>query len=724
MAQHAKAMATAGDLFDHEAPSLPRGRRPGPMRGERRATSRTDRRRLADERRRAWKLGDGINVVLFAGVGGACQGIEDAGYPVHIALNHDEVAIAAHRALHPHTEHIQADIFEVDPLKATRGRRIRILWGSPDCTHHSVAVGGALLSNRVRSMPWQLCRWTGTHRKRGLGPDMVFLENVREIRSWSRLIAKRCKLTGRVIKVDGTVAAPGEVVPRKLQALTRDTNKRKAGRRYRRWVKHMLGFGGVYQDRDLVIGHYGVPTTRKRLFGVARYDGGAIAWPEQTHDYRHEETVRSGRLLPHVPAAQIIDWSLPIKSIFDREKALVRATEQRLADGVKRFVLQAAQPFLVRLTHQGQRPPLDLADAMTTITGAHRGEIGLAVPTLVSTTHRTKGKRRAAHDGADAAPTFTAGVKGGEFAVMSTFVAEHRGNSVGQPIDQALGAQTAVEHHALAGTWLVQNKTGMVGHSPLDPVPALVTREGPVAVGAAWLAQHNTGNVGRDLGAGLGVITTVPNQQQVAAACLVHQRGTGVPTSVEDAMRTLATGGGKGGDHVGVGAAFIAEYYGTGGQHQDMRDGLNTQPTRDRFAPAMAEMHAPPLTDAQLARARQVAAFLRKYGAWDGPGEFVTVGPYIIVDIGMRMLRPHEAAAAHELRLPETIELPKRHTRGPLKGQPVIGDDGKVVMLRQPLNKTQAMRLVGNSVPPRMARLLVEANAPDAFDPSLERMAA
>ncbi len=686
----AEAVAT-GDLFDLPQPSLPRGRRPGPLRGTRRAAGRTDRRRLADERRRAWKLGDGINVVLFAGVGGACQGIEDAGFPVHLALNHDEVAIAAHKALHPHTHHIQADIFEVDPLKATGGRRIKRLWGSPDCTHHSVAVGGALLSNRVRSMPWQMCRWVGTHRRRGLGPDQVFLENVREIRSWSRLIAKRCKLTGRVIKVDGTVAEPGEVVPRKMQALTRDTSKRRAGRRYRAWVRHMVGLGGVYEDRDLVIGHYGVPTTRKRLFGVARYDGLPIRWPTQTHDYRTAGTVAAGTLLPHVPAWRIIDWSRPIQSIFDRDKDLVDATLQRLADGVKRFVLQAAQPFLVWLTHQGKRPPMDLADALTTITGAHRGEIGLAAPTLISTTHRSKGKRRAAHDVRDGTPTLTAGVKGGEFAVSAAFLAEHRGNSVGQPVDQALGSQTAIEHHAVA---------------------------------AAWMVQHNTGLTGREVIDGLGTITTIATQQQIGAAYLVHQRGTGVATSAEDGMRTLTTGGARGGDHVHVAAAFISEYYGTGGQHQDMRDGLNTQPTRDRFAPAVTEMAAPPLTDAQLARARQVAAFLRKYGAWDGPGEFVTVGPYIVVDIGMRMLRPHEAAAAHELTLPETIELPMRHKRGPLKGQTVIGADGRAVMLRAPLTKTQAMRLIGNSVPPRMARLLVEANDNDAWEPSLERCAA
>jgi DNA (cytosine-5)-methyltransferase 1 len=135
---------------------------------------------------RQWGFPVGINVVLFAGMGGACQGLEAAGFPVHVAVNHDAVAIAAHRALNPHTRHLHADIYEVDPVEATGGRPVAILWGSPDCRDHSVAKGGAPRSPRVRSMPWQMCRWVGTLRKRGLGPDVVFLENVREIRGWRR----------------------------------------------------------------------------------------------------------------------------------------------------------------------------------------------------------------------------------------------------------------------------------------------------------------------------------------------------------------------------------------------------------------------------------------------------------------------------------------------------------------------------------------------------------
>lgn len=723
-----------------------------------------------------WPLNGEINVVLFAGMGGACQGIEEAGFPVHVAVNHDKVAIAAHKALNPHTRHIQADIYEVCPLDATGRRRVNILWASPDCRDHSVAKGGAPRSPRVRSMPWQVCRWVGVLRLHGLGPRVVYLENVREIRGWGPLVAKRDKATGRVLKLDGTVAAKGERVPVREQQLVRDPAR--VGRTYRAWVRHLQGLGVDYQDRDLCCGDFGVPTTRKRLFGVGTLDGTPPAWLVQTHAHRLSADVLAGRYLPHPSAGlHVVDWSLPIPSIFGRKKELVRATKRRIAVGFDRFVMRSERPFLVHLTHHGARPGIDTAEAPPTFTGAHRGEMAVVAPGLVPTTHRSSPDR--VHDGREATPTLTAGVKGGEFAVMGAQVVfrgdspgadmdaglptvtansfhkrpggsvplgvmaahvtryhgerrpgeegrgvdlveglptsttenrfgvvaatlapaimcnntnnvgaggedalpavttgnrnyvvagtmvEHRGNSIGQPADAALGAQTQAPHHAVVGAWMVKQSTDVVGLPMEDAASSLVTKVGPQALGAAYM---------------------------------VHQRGTGVPSNAEDAARTLATGGDRGGDHVGVTAAFLTEYYGTGGQHNDVGEALNTASTRDRFALTGAELVARGvLTEAQYARAREVAEFLREFGVWDG-GEIVIVGPWIVVDIGMRMLRPHEAAAAHELTLPDLIEV-----------------DG----VRRPLTKTEAMRLVGNSVPKRMAKLLVLANARHALAPRM-----
>ncbi|NUB14133.1 hypothetical protein GAY28_16455 [Azospirillum brasilense] len=850
------------------------------------------RRNKPVDRSTEWPLEGSINVVLFAGMGGACQGLEDAGFPVHLAVNHDEIAIAAHRALNPFTKHLQADIYEVDPLEATGGRHVGNLWGSPDCTDHSVAKGGAPRSPRVRSMPWQLCRWVGVLRKRGLGPEVGFLENVREIRGWNHLVAKRDQATGRVLKLDGSVAAPGERVPVWDQQLVRNPRKfgkpkrdpatglllvkdgrhmvrvaaegervpdskrvrdrlRTEGRLYRAWKLHMERLGAVYEDRDLCCADYGVPTSRKRLFGVLHFDGRKPEWPEQTHASRkelvrlNEERAAAGRapLQPHRAAAEIIDWSLDLPSIFDRPKDLAPATQKRIAVGMQRFVLNAAEPFLIHLTHGARLH--DIGDAGPTMTCAHRGEVAVVGPSLIPTTHSKSPAR--AHDGGGATPTLTAAVKGGEFAVMGAtivgatlaphiapnntnnipvepadalptatgsnrmavvaahltkfqenspgqpadaptdtmmagaarfgvvgaFLEEHRTGSVGQPAPEPLVAQTAKEHSAVIGAALVQTgygerdrqapraldvedaigtqvagaaKHAVVG-AIMEPLPLyrcqecgeeftdrhatgigtlapaecpLCGEEERITHAGAWMVQHNTGVIGHTADEPVSAMTTAGTQQQVAAAYLTELRGTskdGQPAS--EPAGTMCAGGGRGGGHDAVTAAFLHHQYSSGVMHQAADAPLATQSTRDRTMVTGADMTPPPLPPEKLARARQVAAFLRAHGVWDDR-EFVTFGPWIVVDIGMRMLLPREAAAAHELRMPDLITVYKRDRKGNI----VIGPDGKPEMVTRPLTKTEAMRLVGNSVPKRMAMLLAQANAVHALHPPSRQMQA
>ncbi|WP_049973734.1 DNA cytosine methyltransferase [Azospirillum sp. B4] len=698
-----------------------------------------------------WPLDGEINVVLFAGMGGACQGLEDAGFPVHVAVNHDEIAIAAHRALNPHTRHLQADIYEVDPLEATQGRPVNILWGSPDCRDHSVAKGGAPRSPRVRSMPWQLCRWVGRLRKRGLGPRMVALENVREIRGWGQLVAKRDKATGRVIKlVDGeeVVASKGERVPVQQQLLVRD--ERRKGRLYRALVRHLEGLGGRYEDRDMNCAEYGIPTGRKRLFGIVVFGDQAIRWPVITHGQRHSPDVVAGKLRPHRGAHEIINWSLPLPSIFNRAKGdLATATQRRIATGVKRFVIDSTAPFLIHTTHQGSRPPIDGRDPLPTATTAHRGEMAVVGAAVVPTTHTKSGASRV-HDGMDATPTLTAGVKRGELAVMAATVVGAGGRSAQMgPVDIAgpLNTSTTKEDRVLVAAHLTKFQQNSVGQHPgdaLDTVMAGAPRFGVVAahltafqsrsvgqdaqdamptqmtadhhgIAAAFLAKHNQGVVGNEAMESLSTLTTTGSQINLAAAYLVHQRGTGVPHDAEAPLSTVSTGGGKGGSHHQVVAAHLTEYYGTGGQHQDAGAALNTVTTLPRFAVTGADLAPPPLTPEQIAGAKRVADFLRLYGAWEG-GDMVTVvidgDTYVIVDIGMRMLTPEEAAAAHELKLPALIRIQKRDR----KGQRVFDAAGEPVMIERALTKSEAMRLVGNSVPKRMAMLLAQANATHALD--------
>lgn len=73
-------------------------------------------------------------VDLFAGAGGASEGIRQAfGRDPDIAINHDSVAVSMHEANHPGTRHYVSDVFEVDPVVATGGRPVGLLWASPDC---------------------------------------------------------------------------------------------------------------------------------------------------------------------------------------------------------------------------------------------------------------------------------------------------------------------------------------------------------------------------------------------------------------------------------------------------------------------------------------------------------------------------------------------------------------------------------------------------------------
>jgi DNA (cytosine-5)-methyltransferase 1 len=529
-----------------------------------------------------WPLDAGITVVLFAGLGGACAGLEDAGCPVAVANNHDEVALAAHAALHPHTRHVRGDIFDVDPIAATHGRRVKLLWASPDCRDHSVAKGGAPRSPRVRSLPWQVCRWVGKTR-----PEIVFVENVREIRGWGPLVAKRDRATGRVLKLDGSVAARGERVPVWQQQLVRDP--RRTGRSFRRWVAHLRGLGGAYEDRDLNCADYGVPTARRRFFAVARFDGQPIRWPARTHAPRLQAPALS--LKPWRAAAEIIDWSRPIPSIFDRKRPLAEATLRRIAVGLRRYVIEAREPFLISVTHQGSNRAHSGAEPLPTLTTAHRGEFAVIAPSLVQTGY---------------------------------------GEAPGQ-------APRALDLS--------------------EPIGTQVAGGAKHALIAAFFAQHNLGAVGFPATSPISTLTTLGTQQQVCAAFLskFQQNSPGQPAAAP--LDTVMAGATR----FAAVAAFLTKYYGEGGTGQEAGVPLHALTTLARFGVVTVTIQ----------------------------GE-----PWIIADIGMRMLEPAEAAAAHELRLPDSITL-----------------NG----VRRPLTKSESMRLIGNSVPRRMARLLAEANVVHAL---------
>lgn len=228
---------------------------------------------------------DELIVDSFAGGGGASTGIELAtGRPVDIAINHDPDAILMHKTNHPRTEHIQASVWDVDPVEVCAGRPVGLLWASPDCKHFSKAKGGKPVDKNIRGLAWIVLRWAGTVR-----PRVIILENVEEFRSWGPV------RRGRPVKS-------------------------KAGQTFTKWLEQLRDLGYDVEWCELVAADYGAPTTRKRFFLIARCDGRPIVWPEPTHAPADSPETKAGLRKPWRSAAEIIDWSLPCPSIFDTRK--------------------------------------------------------------------------------------------------------------------------------------------------------------------------------------------------------------------------------------------------------------------------------------------------------------------------------------------------------------------------------------------------------------------
>lgn len=306
---------------------------------------------------------DEIIVDNFAGGGGASTGIELAvGRPVAIAINHDPDAILLHKTNHPYTTHMQASVWDVDPVAVCGGRPVGLAWFSPDCKHFSKAKGAALVDKKIRGLAWIVLRWAGTVR-----PRVIMLENVEEFQTW-----------GPVRK--------GKPV------------KKKAGQTFRKFIRQLSDLGYDIEYRELVAADFGAPTTRKRFVLVARCDGKPIVWPQPTHGPRDCEAVKSGKLLPWRSAAEIIDWTIPSYSIFAskqeiKEKYGVNAvrpladnTLRRVIRGVDKFTIKSGKPFIVPMGYgerKGQAPRvLDIDDPVGTIVA--RDKFGVCTASLMS----------------------------------------------------------------------------------------------------------------------------------------------------------------------------------------------------------------------------------------------------------------------------------------------------------------------------------------------------
>lgn len=338
-----------------------------------------------------------IIVDSFAGGGGASVGIELAtGRIVDIAINHDPDAILMHRANHPHTQHFQASVWDVDPKEVCRGREVGLLWASPDCKHFSKAKGGKPVSKNIRGLAWIVLRWAGT-----VHPQVIILENVEEFQTWGPV------RRGRPVKS-------------------------KTGQTFRKFVSQLESLGYAVEWRELVAADYGAPTTRKRFFLIARRDGKPIVWPAPTHAPADSPEVKAGRLKPWRSAAEIIDWSLPTPSIFD-SRAEIKAkyglnaqrplrpnTMRRVARGIDKFVLHTPRPYLVMVNHAGEFRGQEVDSPLHTITAKHG--YGVASPMMApwTVTNTTNSTGHTPNEPVDTART---GGGGGQMFLSATLAA-------------------------------------------------------------------------------------------------------------------------------------------------------------------------------------------------------------------------------------------------------------------------------------------------------------
>lgn len=570
----------------------------------------------------------------FAGGGGASTGIELAtGYSVDIAINHDPEAIRMHKANHPNTEHYCENVWAVDPVKACNGHPVALAWFSPDCKHFSKAKGGKPKDKNIRGLAWVACRWAGLVR-----PRVIMLENVEEFKTWGPLNRKHHPI------------------------------KSKQGKTFEKFVQQLTDLGYKVEFRELVAADYGAPTMRKRFFMIARCDGKPIVWPEPTHAPADSEAVKAGLLKPYVGAYTQIDFSRPCPSIFDtseeiKEKYGIRAvrplaqkTMDRIARGLKKFVLDNPEPFIIQCNHGGERRPNDIREPMPTITGKHG--YGIVEPYMVQIgqTGFTKDRSK------DVREPLTTIVSKNEHCLiepklapyMGTNTTNHPGGSCKDPIhtittgnQQCLISPTLIQYHSETAQGEVR------GQTIKDPI---MTVDGSNRYGLVTSFLHKYYDGGYK-GAGESMDKPLPtvtawDHNSVVTANLIQMNNHCDGRDIREPIPTITAGDG----HFGEVRAFLIKYYGEG-TGQDIKEPLDTITSRDRFG-------------------------------------LVTINgvDYQIVDIGLRMLEPRELYGCQGF--PDDYIIDHDYT-------------GKTYP------RSEQVRRCGNAVCPPIPAALVKANLPE-----------
>lgn len=572
----------------------------------------------------------------FAGGGGASTGIEMAtGISVDIAINHDPEAVRMHKTNHPDTKHYCENVWAVNPIEACKGNPVGLAWFSPDCKHFSKAKGGKPKDKNIRGLAWVACRWAGLVR-----PDVIMLENVEEFKTWGPLNRRHHPI------------------------------KSKQGETFKKFVNQLENLGYTVEFKELVAADYGAPTMRKRFFMIGRCDGKPIVWPEPTHGPANSEAVKAGLLKPYVGAYTQLDFSLPCPSIFDtseeiKERYGIRAvrplapkTMERIARGLKKFVIDNEEPFIVQVNHSGSDWSYckSMNEPLSVITSKHG--FGVVEPYMVQigqtgfTEDRSKDIRE---------PFTTIVSKNGHCLIepkLAPCVMCNNTNNVGASVKTSLPTITTGKRNFVVAPTLIQYHSetagGEVRGQQLDE--PIMTVDGSNRYGLVTSFLHKyyggtyTGN-GESLENPLPTVTAV-DHNSICTAHLIQMNNHCDGRDIKEPIPTITAGDG----HFGEVRAFLIKYYGQG-TGQEIKEPLDTVTAHDRFG-------------------------------------LVTIQgvDYQIVDIGLRMLEPKELYGCQGF--PDDYIIDHDYT-------------GKAY------GRAEQVKRCGNAVCPPLSAALVKANLPE-----------
>jgi DNA (cytosine-5)-methyltransferase 1 len=456
-----------------------------------------------------------FNVVdMFCGAGGESTGIMLAALQQNMnvrmtAINHWERAIETHAANHPSAEHLCQSVEHIDPTKAVPGQRLDLLWASPECTHHSIARGGRPRSDQSRASAWLILKWLSE-----LYVERVIIENVPEFLSWGPLDD-----TGRPIQ-------------------------NQKGKTFRAFISSLRSLGYSVDWKILTAADYGDPTTRRRLFIQAVKGRKRILWPQITH---MDGTENLMGYQPWRPARDIIDWSIPGTSIFDRKKPLADATIRRIAAGIEKYWKDYAKPFLAVLYGTSTARSLDLpVPAISCV--AHHALIE-PVPLLLG-----QQSGAAARPASQPVPTVATA---GAISVIQPFltnIGQSSAKDRSRSIDEPLTTIVTKAEHCLIEPFITRYQGSHEGeadgdtrnHSATRPLPTVDTSNRYGLVEPLLVEYYGNGGV-MPLTEPIPTLTTKDHFALMTPFMLkVNHRGGDRLSPVDTPMGTLTTKGSDG----------------------------------------------------------------------------------------------------------------------------------------------------------------------------------